>query len=193
MTLEKLREYRRRVESLTDTMAKDCQYLEDDIRKSKDDILLGEAEFCRKMHEYEKLMPNWSDVNRIKDELCAFEQIENPNKGAPLINDIVLRAEMRICDIGRDCARIKINICHSSFKYSYSSSVITDGKSLKIGSFRDACDDERESAIITILKNQDRLFEMMGELVLKVNEKYAEMLKQYNERLLADAKEYMHD
>ena len=196
MTLDDLKKYREKVKKMTDTMQKDCQYIEEDIQKSKDIILLDEEKFCKKMYEYECLMPTWYDLKKIKNVACIHSYFENTNYpyDAPLIGDG--ETFVRVSDFTEYGARIVIIICHSpsnvSIRKKYSSQVIIDSKNTCIKlRFDNWHDEERESAKIAVLKNQDKLFDMMGQLVLKINERYAELLRKYNEDLLADAKGYV--
>lgn len=196
MTLEDLKKYREKVKSMTETMQKDCQYIEEDIQRSKDTILLDEENFCKKMYEYETLMPTWYDLKKIKNISCISSYFQNTDMPyyAPVIRDG--NTFVRVYDFTEYGARIVINIFHHSsngsrYKQFSSQVVLNNEKTGMILKYDNWHDEERESAKVAILKNQDKLFEMMGQLVLKVNEKYAEMLRQYNEDLLADAKGFI--
>ena len=195
MTLEDLKKYREKVKKMTDTMQKDCQYIEKDIQKSKDIILLDEENFCKTMHEYENMMPTWYDIQKIKNIPCIYQYFENTEYpyNAPVIRDG--NTFVRVYSFEEYGAKIVINIFSKSSNGSryeqFSSQVILnkDRPELRLR-FDNWHDEERESAKVAILKNQNKIFDMMGELVLKINERYAEMLRRYNEDLLADASGY---
>lgn len=197
MTLEDLKKYREKVKRMTDTMQKDCQYIEEDIQKLKDSILLDEEKFCNKMHEYETLMPTYHDIDNIKNISCRFSYFENTQHpyNAPIIVDTEI--SVRVRDFTEYGARIVINIYHhtsngSRYKQFSSQVILNENNTSLILRYDNWHNEERESAKVAIIKNQDKIFEMIGQLVLKINERYAEMLRRYNEDLIADANGYIN-
>lgn len=196
MTLEELKKYKEKVKEMTDTMQKDCQYIEEDIQKSKENILLDEENFCKKMNEYENLMPTRYDLKKVKNIPCVYQYFENTEYpyNAPVIRDG--NTFVRVYSFTEYGAKIVINIFSKSsngsrYKQFSSQVVLNNEKTGLILKYDNWHDEERESAKVAILKNQDKIFDMIGQLVLKINERYAEMLRRYNEDLLADASGYI--
>lgn len=197
MTLEDLKRYREKMKKMTDTMQKDCQYIEEDIQKSKDILLFNEKNFCDKMHEYETLMPTVHDILKIKSIYNVYSYFFNTNDKykAPVVGDTKLNVKLYgFTEYG---AKIVINIYHTpatgSSYNQYMSQVVVDSVKKELMLMYDNWHDaERESAKVAVLKNQDKIFDMMGQLVLKINDRYAEILRKYNEDLLADTSEYIN-